>query len=479
MNPSEDQMKALQSFAPQGVEINKAYLTGEDVNPATMTNGAALRLEFLAQRISNLTYGRDQMKFFNLISKMPSASTVAQYPTTEQHGESGHAAWDDETSLAKPSDPVLKRHLVPMKYASQTRQTTIPAAAANNISSPIAVLTDDAIVSMAKTIEQGCLYGDSTLSDTAPSNGAGAGREMDGVVKQIPASNVIDLHGADINVGDFNDAAVRITKAYGTPTHAFMPNGVLSRLNTSLAPNQRQFMTNMASDSQVILGVNVQAVQTQAGPVQLIGSNVMENDNILNETRLGGKGAPAAPVLTATPTAEDGGAFSDTDVANGATYKAVVFADKSGSLASAEATAAIANDSSVTLTIDVLATYQDTPQYVSIYRKGNTTGDFYLITRQAMYQATQVSKDGRSYLELTFKDVNDDIPETTDVFVGDMSPEVIRLYEFLPMFNLPLPSTNKMIQWSVAWSGGVALLAPDRWVHLKNVGYTAVYPQYN
>lgn len=482
--PTESQLDTLQRLAPQGEDVrkslendeedvSKAFQTGYEVNPDNMNQASALRTEFLAPRLSQLTFGQEQMVFYNMIPKMPSASTVAQYVTFDQHGETGHSAWNNEADISNIKDPVINRGRVEMKYASHVRQLSLVSNEVQNVESPLDVLTDDAIISMAKTIEQASLYGDSSLSATGEKDGL----EPDGLVKFIPEENVIDLKGENISVKVFNDAAIRIIKAYGQPDAAFMPNGVLAYLDNDVTPIQRQFLngTNGAGN-QVNIGLNVQAVTTIGGTVRLIGSNVMENDNILNENSLGDAGAPSAPTIVATPTKQDGGKFTDSDVSAGATYKAVVFADKTGSLASDEVTATLdAKDDSVDLKISFPTTNQDTPQYVAIYRKGANSGFYYLIKRIGLYNATRTNRE----ISIEYKDVNDTMPETTDVFVGDMSPQTIRLYEFLPMFRLPLPSFNKMIQWAVVWSGALAVIAPNRWVHIKNVGYNTVYPTHN
>lgn len=467
--PTKYQLDILQKMS-KGVDVNKALTTGYDIDPETMTGGSALRTEFLAPRLTQLSYSADQMIFYNRVPKMPSSSVVAQYVTFNQHGETGHTAWNNEEDISDQKDVDITRGEVRMKYASTTRQVSLISQAVDNIQQPIQVLTDDAMVSLAKSIEQGSLYGDSDLTDGA----LGSGLEPNGLAKLIPESNVIDNRGEDISVKNFQDASVKIVKAYGTPTDAFMPTGVLANFNNDHGDVQRQLIGQ--SSNQINLGVNIPQVTTVGGTIRLDGSNVMENDNILNESRLGGQGAPGMPNVTAKVNTNGGGKFLADEVSAGTSYKVVVYADKSGSLATDAIPVSLANTTdSVTLTINVLASFQDTPKYVAIYRKGVTSGYYYQIARIGMNQKVANGK----YNTITFTDTNDNMPETVDVFVGDMSPETIRLYELLPMFRLPLPSFNKMLTWACVWSGGLALIAPHRWVRIKNVGYTPVYPNNN
>ena len=93
---------------------------------------------------------------------------------------------------------------------------------------------------------------------------------------------------------------------------------------------QRQLIGQ--SSNQINLGVNIPQVTTVGGTIRLDGSNVMENDNILNESRLGGQGAPGMPNVTAKVNTKGGGKFLADEVSAGTSYKVVVYADKSGSL---------------------------------------------------------------------------------------------------------------------------------------------------
>ena len=290
--PTKYQLDILKKMS-KGVDVNKALTTGYDIDPETMTGGSALRTEFLAPRLTQLSYSADQMIFYNRVPKMPSASVVAQYVTFNQHGETGHTAWNNEEDISDQKNVDITRGEVRMKYASTTRQVSLISQAVDNIQQPIQVLTDDAMISLAKSIEQGALYGDSDLTDGA----LGSGLEPNGLAKLIPESNVIDNRGADISVKNFQDASVKIVKAYGTPTDAFMPTGVLANFNDDHGDVQRQLIGQ--SSNQINLGVNIPQVTTVGGTIRLDGSNVMENDNILNESRLGGQGAPGMPNVTA------------------------------------------------------------------------------------------------------------------------------------------------------------------------------------
>ena len=113
--------------------------------------------------------------------------------------------------------------------------------------------------------------------------------------------------------------------------------------------------------------------------------------------------------------------------------------------------------------------YQSQPQFVSIYRKGKETGLFYLIDRVAV---SQQNEEGN----IVYLDRNENLPETADVFVGELTPSVIHLFELLPMMRLPLAQINASVTFAVLWYGALALRAPKKWARIKNVRYTAVNP---
>ncbi|XWX33338.1 major head protein [Staphylococcus phage PG-2021_40] len=62
-----------------------------------------------------------------------------------------------------------------------------------------------------------------------------------------------------------------------------------------------------------------------------------------------------------------------------------------------------------------------------------------------------------------------------DVFVGEMHPDVIHLFELLPLMRLDLAQVTSAKTFAVLWYGALALKAPKRWVRIKNVSYLTAY----
>jgi len=450
---------------PQGAEtiiegITKSFTTGFGITPQTQTDAAALRRELLDNEVKMLAFQNTDFTIYPAIAKKQVNSTVEKYAVFNQHGRTGHSRFVREVGVASINDPNIRQKTVQMKFLSDTKQISIAAGLVNNIADPMTILTEDAISVLAKSIEWAIFYGDAALSVDPDLQ---AGLEFDGLHKLIDQdTNVLDLRGETLTEAVLNKAAVVIGKGYGKATDAFMPIGVLGDFSNSFLG--RQYVLQPATNADgMATGFSVTQFNSVRGPIRLHGSTIMENDNMLDETRPQQPNAPLAPqsVVAAVKTGVAGKFTNYTGAQN---YKVVVSSDEAESVASDAVAATVANATDgVELTITLQPMYSAQPQFVSVYRQGKTTGQYYLIARVPMSKAT-----GNV---LVFTDKNEIIPETTDVFLGEMSGQVLSLLELLPMMRLPLAQMNATQTFSVLWYGALALYAPKKWVRIKNVKY--------
>lgn len=452
--------KVLPQVAEQKIDeiLSKSFTTGYGITPDTQQNAAALRREFLEDEVKMLAFSSNDFTIYPLINKQQVQATVVKYAVFNQHGRTGHSRFVREVGVATINDPTIKQKTVSMKFLSDTKQQSIAAGLVNNIADPMTILTEDAIAVVAKSIEWGIFYGDASLSADAQEDGI----EFDGLVKLIDPSNVIDLRGASLTEAFLNQAAVTVGKGYGRATDAFMPIGVQADFTNNLLDRQRAVMPNPAGG--FATGFAVNQFLSSRGPINLHGSTIMENDNILIEGLIPQQNAPLPPSsIVATVTAADGGNWATSDqVAHN--YKVVVFSDEAQSVDSAAVSATVtAATDSVSLAITLQPLYQAQPQFVVVYRQGLETGYYYQIARIPVSSAVNNV--------ITFKDVNAIMPETCDVFVGELSPQTISLLELLPMMRLPLAQMNATVTFTVLWYGALALYAPKKWVRVKNVKY--------
>ncbi|UGO49155.1 major capsid protein [Bacillus phage vB_BanH_Emiliahah] len=440
--------------------LSKSFTTGFGITPDTQQNAAALRREFLDEEVKMLAFTSNDFTIYPMIAKHQINNTVAKYAVFYQHGRTGHSRFVREVGVASINDPNIRQKTVQMKFLSDTKQQSIAAGLVNNIADPMTVLTDDALAVIAKSIEWGIFYGDAALSaDIDPQSGI----EFDGLHKLIDQkTNVLDVRGATLTEQILNKAAVIVGKGYGRATDAYMPIGVQAEFMNNLLDRQR--VLQPTAEGGISTGYAVTQFNSVRGAIKLHGSTIMENDNVLVEDRLPQPNAPMPPQSVVATINKDGkGKFTAEDV-KGLSYKVVVFSDEAESVASQEVLATLTGATdSVSLAITLQTLYQAQPQFVVIYRQGKETGHYFQIARVPMSKAA-----GNV---VTFVDTNEVIPETTDVFLGEMNPQVLSLLELLPMMRLPLAQMNATYTFTVLWYGALALYAPKKWVRIKNVKY--------
>ncbi|UVT34971.1 major capsid protein [Staphylococcus phage vB_SauM-V1SA20] len=443
-------------------KLSKSFQTGYGITPETQVDAGALRREILDEQITMLTWGNNDLVFYRDVARRPAESTVIKYDVFLRHGKVGHSRFVREIGVASVSDPNIRQKTVTMKYISDTKNMSLASSLVNNIADPGQILTEDAISVVAKTIEWASFYGDASLTSEV----GGEGLEFDGLAKLIDADNVIDAKGAHLDEKLLNLASVKIGKGFGTATDAYMPIGVHSDFVTNILGRQMQLMQDNSGN--VNTGFSVNGFYSSRGFIRLHGSTVMENELILDETLIPQPNAPQPATVKAEVKTDQKGKFTKEEDRAGLSYKVVVHSDEAESAPSEAQVATVTNATDgVELKITVNSMYQQSPQFVSIYRQGKETGMYYLIKRVAL-------KDAQEDGSLVFVDKNETLPETADVFVGEMSPQVLHLFELLPMMKLPLAQINASITFAVLWYGALALRAPKKWARIKNVSYLAL-----
>lgn len=452
-------------LSPAQEHALKAFQTGYGVSPDTQVDAGALRREALDSEITTLTYDRKDLTLWKDLvqTSRPAESTVQKYVVFDSYGDVGSSRFTPEIGLAPENDPALRQKTVSMKFVSDTRRLSIASQVVTNIADPERVELNAGIVTVAKSIEWASFYGDASLAPEGEE-----GYEFDGLATLIPERNVMDLRGRDLEERDLNQAATIIGTGYGQPTDAYMPIGVQASFNNNLLDRQRQLVRD--NNGNVATGYAVTQFFSARGLINLHGSTVMDLDNILDENYVPRNGlAPQQAKVTATVKTGQKGEFSDVDLATHS-YKVVVNSSGSKSLPSEEVTAVVANkDDGVELKIQMTSLYQNRPVSVSVYRKANDgVRQYYLLERISVAEADEDNI-------ITFVDKNQTIPGTADVFVGELHPDVIHLFELLPMMRLDLAQVTSAKQFAVLWYGALALRAPKRWVRIKNVGYLASY----
>lgn len=467
--------KVKKSGGNIGYEVDPS--TGLVATPDGVGTTAALRRESLESKLINTTYGKNQFIFYDEImkNKRPANSTVVQYTLFDRHSPVGHGMTNYEGKVSSPTDPHMIRKTLPMKYISKTSNISLQAAISSSIEDPITVYETEALTDMISQIEWESYYGDANLSSTTEPNN---GTEFDGLIKLIPEQNVIDNGGKPLDANVLSEAVMDITTAQGTPTDAFMPAGVKATFVNTIQNNNQlgQISIKDNNNSTYNYGFSVaQYISPNSGTgINLNGSNVMNLPEQYDNKGIDPTIDALMPdVEEPTIKTDDGGKFrTDHEVGKTLNYQFSTFMSDGRSTRPKAVSVALpagGEKSSINFKIKIPAIGQATGEYVTVYRQGED-GFFWALTRIGL---REVDKDGY----LNFTDKNEKIAGTFDVFVGDMSKDVISMFELLPIDFLPLAQLNATYTWTYLWFGALALLVPQRWVRITNVsGLTAQFP---
>ena len=468
--------------------VKSALTAGYGISPDTQVDGGALKVESLDPQIKNLTYGTNDFTIYpDLVAQgtVQARSTVEKYIQFAQHGRIGHRLFQPEIGIGDVNSPRLKQQTVNMKYIVDTRQQSFAMQAAATVANPVEVQERDAITTIGKTIEWAIFNGDADLT----AEGKGQGLEFDGLPKLIDPRNKIDLRARQLSPEVLNQAAVLIAQGFGTATDAYMPVGVLADFSNQFLGAQRIVMPTPDGTT---AGTNIDRFMSARGQINLKGSTVMDMDDLLDDSAPVNPQAPAQVAVTATVQADKGGQWldelTDPKVVDGAgkpvvirpaeinveqSYKVVAVGAHGDSIPSEEVKATPANATDgVALTIKFAAMQAEIPDYVAIYRKGVKTGKYYLIGR---VPTSEMGDDG----VINFLDVDSRIPETANIFIGEMDPQVIALYQFIPLSRFDLATVTTATSFAIMWSGSLALMNPRRWVEISNVRYNLFADEQN
>lgn len=458
----EIKLSAAAEMALQGMgaPVSKSFMTGYNVGEDDRNGGNALRRESLEDEIKNATFGSNDFTIYPLITKKAANSTIEQYVVRNDYGNFGNRSYTGEIGMAAINNPQVFQKVVRMKYITDTQQASLPSLAVNNVEDPLEFLRQSSIMVVAKSIEYGIFYGDADLSAV----GEGQGLQFDGLAKLVAPENVIDAKGQVLDEKLLNQASMKVAKGFGTATDAFMPIEVQNGFVTNQLNRQWIAQATGVNES----GMELERFRSTRGLINLHGSTIMNKDKVLNLNSPLELNAPAAPVSVEAKVAAGAGVFSATDVAAGADYYVRV-QGATGASAPIKSHAALTDTKSeVTLSVKVSNISAVRPDYVEVFRKSTVEGDaeFYLVGRVPMYKAVT---DVQGTSTVTFIDKNEARPATSDVFVLEMSPEVLALLELIPMMMFELPQMTTSKSFAMYWGGSIALYLNKRVSILKNV----------
>jgi len=456
----------------QVAELNKALAAGYDI-PGTSggVSGSALRVESLEASLKVVTYQMNHIRFWQKIPKLPAYSTVEEYNRLTSYGSEG-GAFTPEGELGEYDDSTYSRQVSLVKYLQTVRKITHPMTLVRTAHGDvIGNEVKNGIMWLLRKVEEALFNGNNTLRYNYPTN---EGYEFPGIKAQIDATQIVDCLGDPLTEDVLETASNQVVESFGLPTDILIGTRPLADLAKIMFPKERIVVPFKEGQ----IGVPLNTFASQAGILAFNPSIFLRKKYVTPGTTLAtSTKAPNAPTQIAVTTnnGANGGAWTKTNNGHGTYYYTATLNNRYGESApcTAATNGSITGDAdSVTLTVRnnaTIGTYA--PDWVNIYRTvagGGGTSVHYLITQ---FAGTTIvgSADHTAYTDL-----NSICANVHDVYLGEMTPQVLIFKQLAPMMKMDLAVIEPSIRWLQLLYGVMQLYAPKKWVRIKNVGEATI-----
>jgi hypothetical protein len=451
-------------------ELNKALSAGYDI-PATSggVSGSALRVESLESSLKVITYQMAHIKFWQKIPKLPAYSTVEEYNQLQTYGSEA-GAFTPEGELGEYDDATYSRQVSMVKYLQTVRKVTHPltlvrAAHGDVVGNEIR----NGIMWMIGKIENYLYNGNRTLRP-----GGAEGYEFDGIKRLIDATMVIDAKGDPLSEDVIETASNQVVENYGFPTDILIGTKPLADLAKVMFPKERVIVP--FRDGQI--GVPINTFASQAG-VLAFNPDVFLKKKAAPSVATSTK-APLAPASgTATRAGAGAGDFTKTNNGYGTYYYVATLGNRYGESAPCAAffnAVAVSTDvDKITVQVvlpNPIGTYL--PEYINVYRtvaNGGATATKYLVYQLAV---NSQAAGANAFAGGGWDDLNSICSNVHDVYMGEMTPQVLTFKQLAPMMKMDLAVIEPSIRWLQLLYGVMQLYAPKKWIRIKNVGEATV-----
>jgi hypothetical protein len=428
--------------------LNKALSAGSGVDAGSFTGGRALIPESMDTTLVNILHSQDDAILFKKLKKQPIKSPVHQWDQRTGVGaEDG--AWVAEGADSIEGSQDIARKYLTAKYLQTLRKVTLQASISNMIEDAVSLEKNAGTLWIIRQVEKSLFYGSSANVSVQP----------DGLLSQIPTSNVVDIRGKAGSTTNFEaaitTAARTIRENYGKASDLFCSTMVMADVQALLRDRIRWGAGE--------LGAAGSSVFTKY-PTPF-GTPELNADIFIQEGAAPGAGStitasrPGQPTIASAVRSADAlSKFLTGD--NGNYYYKVVGVNQYGdSIASAESTVvAVQVGDKVTLTITdgspVCTAYK-----IFRTKKDGASGSTVLYCFTAPKAATVI-------------DYNEWLPGTSQAFVLTMDSvyDAIEWAQFLPLMKFDLFPTNAaVIPFLMLLFGGLAVKKPVQHVVIKNI----------
>ena len=463
-------------------QLTKALAAGYDANPATMTGGAALRVQSLEESLKIVTFTDRHIVFWRDVPKSPAYSTVEEFNVQESYGDDFFGAFYREGELPLANDSVYRRQTALVKFMGSVKEITQPATlihpAHGNL---VAKENESGILWLLRKVEKALFYGDSSLAF-----GGAEGEQWDGLRNLIAPDMLIDLEGASLQEADFEEATNLLALNYAYPTDCYLGYSSLSDLVKIMYPRHR---VSLPAPRDGRIGQAVNSIVTQAGDLALNATRFIEKRPV---APAGARGpathVPTAPsaVAVALVAGAGTGEFDKSQGNQDARYAYIVTAaNRFGESAPSPATLSPimtgANaQAGAAFSIDITnaAAVSVPPEYFNIYRTvGQPASTGTAPTDATEYNLVmQIPAESQANLGTTpaapgtFLDLNWSMPFTEELFIGELDPQVITFRQLAPLMKLDLAVLAPAFRWMILLYGVLILFANRKWMRIRNVG---------
>lgn len=449
--------------------LNKALEAGYGSDSASLTGGAALRIQSLDTTMQATVVDNKHFALFNRLPKPNATATVDEW--TEQYGVGGvlGGSTNTESGAAEEAEGDYARQVGQVKYLSTYRKVSIVLGAQDNIIGAETVEQANGALQLLSDVEYLSFEGDDSVVPT----------EFNGIKRQIEllgsADHVIDMRGAALDsIDPIGQAAETVwgIENFGTLTDIFMAGSVQTDLNNKLDPAFRVSLTGTGQD--LAYGAHVSRIKTAFGEIATTQDVFVRDEKMKKLFQLRGKAyqtvsanlATIAPQSVGIAANVSGGASSQWDSTSaGSYYYAVTGINSKGqSTGVVTSQATVAAGGKITLTIAASAGGAETGYVIYRSKKNgtNTLADFREMCR------IPVTAGGTT----TFIDLNAEIPGSTCAYVLNLRPSdhAISWKQFLPMFKIPMAAVNSPIKpWLQMLCGYLRITKRRQHIVIKNI----------
>lgn len=444
--------------------LQKALIAGGGVDAGSFTGGRALTPESLDYTLVNVLANQDEARLFQRLKKKPIKSVVHQWNERTEIG-ADDGPWVPEGGDSEENDQTVARKYMTAKYLQTLRKVTLQAASSDMVENAMALEKEAGTLWIIRNMEKGLIYGNSSFVAEQP----------DGLIKQIPSTNIIDLRGAHAHSAIFESKIIEGTRvirdSYGKASLLLASTKVTQDISELIRDRLRiPLPVGGPANSNMGMGGGPGGTAANAYPTyyptpfgnpEFLDDIYITEGNVPAASSLTSK-RPDAPTLgTMAHTADALSQFGSSDAGNYA-YKVVAVTKYGDSVASAEilVTSVLAGEKvSFAITKGSI-----TPTAYKIYRSkvGGITGAEVKYMTTIAYTASPQ----------TFTDYNDDLPGCSDGFLLTMDAmyDAIEFFQFLPLMKFDLYPTNAAVYpFLMLLFAGMALKKPKQHVRFKNI----------